>query len=129
MCKEVEVVWFVYGVRTKNNLYGLKKFYGRGHAAFVDFNWKKGLNPIVLGWLHTHPNGSGCEPSETDNKTMRSWVKALARPMICGIQCDGTEVWYEYYRGEDRRIWRVVLEVKTKMEFIYGFRKGTPESC
>jgi hypothetical protein len=112
MCKEMEVVWAIYGIWLFNRFYGIKKFHGRGQKDSVTFSWKIGLGHFVLGWEHTHPESFGCNPSSTDDRTMRSWVKGKGKAMICGIYCDRKEEWYLYRRGKDRTIWRSLLEVK-----------------
>jgi proteasome lid subunit RPN8/RPN11 len=127
MCKEVEVMWFIYGFWLNGTFYGYKKFYQRGNEGSVEFDWKSGNNFFVLGWVHTHPSTFGCDPSSTDDKTMRSWVRGKNKPLICAIACNGDEVWYLYHRGRDRKIFRTVLEVKTVLNFVKGYRKGSPE--
>lgn len=42
----------------------------------------------VIGFLHTHPN-SPASPSRRDLKTMRAWVCAFGKPLLCLI--DGTD--------------------------------------
>ena len=142
---EVEVIWFIYGIWIKNRFIGIKKYAGKGKEASVDFDWKKGTNPFVLGWMHTHPDSYGCSPSSTDEKTMRSWVRGLGRPMICAIKANRPgifliqeEVWYLYYRGPDGDIWSETLEIPSPVAinskdvrykrkfFIYGRRKPWP---
>jgi len=68
---DVEKVWILYGIHVFNKVVGIKVLHNKGHVSQVTFNWKKGLNPFVLGWLHTHPDNYGCLPSEMDNRTMR----------------------------------------------------------
>src|SRR5438477_4545945 len=36
----------------------------------------------VVGFYHTHP-GMPAAPSETDHKTMRAWVTALGKGLVC----------------------------------------------
>jgi hypothetical protein len=126
--EKVEVIWFIYGIWIKNRFIGIRKFAGRGKEASVDFNWKRGLNPFVLGWMHTHPGSYGCNPSSTDDKTMRSWVRGLGRPMISVIKCGRETVWYLYYRAfegdwtktPDGDIGTVYLRGHFKGIFAYG---------
>lgn len=39
----------------------------------------------VIGFLHTHPN-SDAEPSRRDLRTMRAWVSAFGKPLLCVIE-------------------------------------------
>ncbi len=128
MCKENEVVWTVYGIWLFGRFYGMKKFHRRGQKDSVTFSWKSGLNRFVLGWEHTHPDSFGCNPSPTDNRTMRSWVKGKGKAMICGIYCDRKEKWYLYMRAGDRgSIGKINLEVKRWGNFLCGHQNGCVE--
>lgn len=120
MTEEVEHCWFLYGIRIKNRFWGFLKFEAIGTSASVGFNWKKGMSRFCLGWLHTHPSEYGTIPSDVDERTMRSWVKALGRPMICGIACDEEVTWYDYNRAEDRSISQFRLEVDKRWLFLKG---------
>lgn len=111
MCKEVEVMWFIYGIWFFDRFFGIKKFHRRGNENSVDFNWKRGMNPFVLGWMHSHPDRYGLNPSPTDDKTMRSWVKAKNKPLISAIYWMKDELWYLYYRDPEREIRRVIIKV------------------
>jgi hypothetical protein len=124
MCKENEVLWMLYGIWIFDNFFGFKKFYRRGDKASVDFKWQKGMNPLVLGWMHSHPDGYGLNPSETDDKTMRSWVRAKNKPMVSAIYWMREEMWYLYFRDPDRNIRKTLLEVKYFGNFVMGFRKN-----
>ena len=116
----MEAIWFIYGIWIGNRFIGVKKFTGRGKKDSVNFDWKKGANPFVLGWMHTHPDSYGCNPSSTDNKTMRSWVKGLGRPMLCVIKCAQKTVWYFYYRDSDKSIQSELLKGHFKGVFAFG---------
>jgi hypothetical protein len=142
MCKENEVLWMLYGIWIFDKFYGYQKFYRRGGKASVDFNWKKGMNPFILGWMHSHPDSFGCDPSSTDNKTMRSWVKGKGKKMICGIYCDHREKWYLYTRlrlilpeyqfmtdPRGETIVKVDLKIKKFWNFIWGYQDGHLENA
>ena len=127
MTEEVEHCWFIYGIRIKNQFIGFSRFSGTGSHASVKFNWKKGMNPFVLGWIHTHPSEYGTMPSETDNKTMRSWVKGLGRPMVCAIACGDKITWYDYHRAQDRSISKSFMVVDKILLLIQGSRVENTE--
>jgi proteasome lid subunit RPN8/RPN11 len=38
----------------------------------------------VAGFLHTHPDGPA-SPSDRDVRTMRAWVRAFGKPLLCLI--------------------------------------------
>lgn len=122
-----EKCWFIYGVQTNQSFRGLLVYHSMGSETSVDFSYKKAMNPFVIGWLHTHPEGF-CDTSEEDNKTMRSWVKGLNKPRICGIMTSDCQVWYRYARTPSRRVYRVALEVRPILgSLIHGWVKGSPE--
>ena len=126
MEESVEWCWFIYGIRIGNQFIGFSKFSGTGSIASVGFDWKKGLNPFVLGWIHTHPSEYGTRPSGTDDKTMRSWVKGLGRPMISAIACENEIACYDYHRAKDRSISRSLMNVEWGDLLINGCRaEGT----
>jgi hypothetical protein len=127
--ENVEVMWFIYGLWIGTRFYGIKKFYGRGQTASVDFEWEKGNNPFVLGWIHTHPDNYGCAPSSTDDKTMRSWVRGLGRAMICAIRSNEVEAWYLYFRDVDKNISKINLSVKFKGNRVYGRIENEDIKC
>lgn len=41
----------------------------------------------VVGFYHTHPSGFDL-PSERDHRTMRAWVSAFGKPLLCLIEAD-----------------------------------------
>lgn len=47
----------------------------------------------VAGFFHTHPPGvTGM--SARDRLTMKAWVSAFGKPLLCAIRCDGaTRIW------------------------------------
>lgn len=118
-----EVVWFIYGLWLKGKFYGIKIYHGRGEEHSVEIDWKKSQNPFVLGWMHTHPKDFGCNLSTTDARTMRSWVRGAGKPFICSIRCKDKEMWYLYFRGPDKNILKINLEVKTYGDLVYGYPK------
>jgi len=83
----VEECWFIYGFKFLNLYIGFLKYHSTGSAAEVDFDWEKVLaSKNLIGWCHSHPDNFEVT-SEEDNKTMRSWVRALEKPLICCIKC------------------------------------------
>lgn len=100
----IEECWFIYGIRIRNYFFGISIYHSAGSSGQVEFDWKKAMNPLLLGWIHSHPGFFGVRASETDDSTMKGWVRGKATPLICGILCQGEEGWYEYYRDSDLKI-------------------------
>lgn len=94
-----EDCWFLYGVRFRNTFLGICVHHATGKMASVDFDWQKANNPLLLGWYHTHPGQGHVFPSGTDHRTMRSWVRATEKPMVCGIVSGEYSKCYLFYRG------------------------------
>jgi proteasome lid subunit RPN8/RPN11 len=107
----IEECWFIYGVKVMGFFIGYPVYHSAGTSGFVEFDWKKAMNPFLIGWFHTHPDGFGPHPSDTDNSTMRGWVRGKAKSMVCGIACEGEEGWYEYYRDLDGTINRRDIKI------------------
>ena len=108
----IEECWFVYGVRVGSHYVGYTVYHSAGSSGEVEFDWEKAMNPFLIGWIHTHPNDFGCGPSETDNSTMRGWVRGKGKPLLCAIICDHEQGYYEYYRESDGVISRRNLKMK-----------------
>jgi proteasome lid subunit RPN8/RPN11 len=116
----IEECWFIYGIRVGRKIFGYKVYHASGTSGHVDFDWEKAMNPRLLGWLHTHPTGFGPHPSETDESTMRGWVRAKNKPLICGITCDGQTLWHEYYRDGKGEIKHQYIILEMKNHIIWG---------
>ena len=116
----VEHCWFVYGIRLLGYFFGIRIYHSKGDAASVEFDWKKAMNPFVLGWYHNHPDNFGVGLSGTDNSTMRSWVIAMGRPYLCGISCNDKFSWYKYFRDSDRKIVVRILNVYMRKNSVWG---------
>jgi proteasome lid subunit RPN8/RPN11 len=61
-----------------------------GRPATVEVDWKWALEREeefgnLAGFAHTHPAGSGTNPSDRDNRTMQAWCIALGKPLLCII--------------------------------------------
>lgn len=100
-----EELWYLYGFRIENFIPGKKIFIGfrryhsEGTEAEVSMDFNTANSPYVIGWYHTHPGVSNTAASSTDNRTMRSWVKAIYKTYICGIRCGNRESFFCYYVG------------------------------
>jgi len=106
----VEECWFIYGIHFRSWYIGFLKYHSSGTAGSVEFDWHKALAPFFLGWYHSHPGVKFLTPSDIDNKTMRSWIKGLYRPLLCGIFCGGEQRCYCYYKnGMDAKRESVIL--------------------
>ncbi|MDD5649834.1 MAG: hypothetical protein PHF86_05340 [Candidatus Nanoarchaeia archaeon] len=83
-----ERCWTLYGFKIGKFIFGWLKYLDEGEEFAVEFDWRKGLSKFIIGWFHTHPTTVTLNPSKEDKKTMRSWVRTLERPLICGIMYD-----------------------------------------
>jgi proteasome lid subunit RPN8/RPN11 len=116
----IEQCWFIYGIRVKGFFFGYLEYHSAGSSGHVEFDWEQAMNPLLIGWVHTHPDGYGIGPSETDNSTMRGWVRGKNRSLICGILCSSEEGWYDYYRRPDGEIDLRSVEVRKNGKLIKG---------
>jgi proteasome lid subunit RPN8/RPN11 len=116
----IEECWFLYGVKTKNYFIGFLVYHSAGSSGGVEFDWKKAMHPVLLGWYHTHPYGFGANPSETDKSTMSGWVRGRGQPLLCGIGCEGKKNWFKFFRDSEGNISRQLLEVDNNFPFVWG---------
>ncbi len=61
---------------------------GRPNSVEADWEWtlkREEKRGDVIGFVHTHPMGSGTTPSERDIRTMRAWRTALGKPLVSVI--------------------------------------------
>ena len=116
-----EECWFIHGFSVDSFYIGVLKYHSEGSAAIVDFDWQQSLKQKVVGWAHTHPGSKNVTPSSTDEKTMRSWVKATGRSMLCVIRCQKDILAHHFYRNKDGKIW-----VRTVAPIIIGSLILTP---
>jgi hypothetical protein len=118
----IEECWFIYGFRVGKYFFGYPEYHSAGTSGNVEFSWEKAMNPLLIGWVHTHPNGFGPRPSETDNSTMRGWVrgKGKNKSLICGILCEKDQGWFDFYRGSDGEILRRDLSVNISYNYVWG---------
>lgn len=106
-----EEVWFLYGIRVGSLYTGYLVHQGEGSAAHVEFDWSRAFfkkvgvgesNARLIGFYHSHPGGHP-SPSGTDISTMDSWVKAMGRPMLCGIISGSQQRCYLFMRATEDR--------------------------
>jgi len=97
-----EECWIIYGYEWAGDKYGLMVYESKGGPGSVDFNWENVIKnaKILQGFNHTHPENF-TTPSALDDKTMKGWVKALGRPLLCGIKSGAEQRMYLYERVED----------------------------
>lgn len=88
----VEEYRLVVGKRFTNKFFAIGVDQGvEASASFVKFNHELVFeyedNPRwdVIGFWHSHPNGSFPTPSARDSDTMHAWTTALGRPLLCAI--------------------------------------------
>ena len=116
----IEKCWFIYGIRIGGLFIGYSKYHSAGTSRNVEFGWKKAMNPLLIGWVHTHPDDFGPRPSETDNSTMRGWVRGKNQSLVCGILCKEEQGWFDYYRGADGKIKCRDMAVHFYFNFVWG---------
>jgi hypothetical protein len=116
----IEECWFIYGVKVGGIYIGIPIYHAAGTSGHVEFDWKKAMNPFLLGWIHTHPNDFGSAPSETDNSTMRGWVRGKGKPLLCAILCGNEQTCFEYYRNPDGVISRKWFDLRIFFNIIIG---------
>lgn len=106
----VEEVWFVFGFKIGKWVIGYLEYQNYGEACSVKFNTKKAFfgkkeskkfNSNLIGFYHSHPGGD-TYPSNQDNETMDTWVKATGKPLICGIFSNGEQKCFLYNRVEPK---------------------------
>jgi len=93
----IEECWFIEGKRVGPFLLGKRVYHSFGSTTSVNFDWNEAVSKKVLGFYHTHPFG---EPflSDEDITTMKAWVRAEGRPLICGVICSGVQSCWIFYR-------------------------------
>lgn len=82
-----EECWIIYGSKHCKWLAGKLIYESTGGPGSVDFDWEKVIRDRdkIIGFNHTHPKGVWT-PSPIDDRTMSGWVKALGKPLLCGIK-------------------------------------------
>jgi len=99
MNDSIEHCWFIYGITIGKFSIGILRYHSSGSEGEVEFSWKKAQNPNLIGWYHTHPGEKFLYPSSTDESTMRSWIKSINKPMLCGIFNGKNHVCFRYHKG------------------------------
>lgn len=128
--KDVEQCWLLYGINIGQFYVGYLKYHSEGTPASVVFDWHTGLSRFLLGWYHTHVNGSAI-PSGTDNRTFRGWVKSINKPFLCGIIGIDGQKCYKYIKGGIKRktsvIYRSVLRSTVCCNLFFAMRSNVEE--
>lgn len=109
-----EECWVMSGVRVGLHRWVfLERHVSRGTAGSVEFDWEKAWEDrFLVGWRHTHPGHKFDSPSATDDMTMRTWVVACGRPMVCGVTCGASTRYFLYHRVPGRRGAFAMAELK-----------------
>lgn len=100
-----EECWVIYGYDWDGIKLGLMLYEAEGTASSVDFDWKRVMKnaKYIMGFNHTHPEGHSI-PSAIDDETMKGWVKALGRPLICGIKNGDWQRFFIYERDDAGKV-------------------------
>jgi len=122
----VEECWIMSGLKLAAGFWVWRERHvSVGTAGSVDFDWEKAWdNPLLIGWRHTHPGVKFDYPSSTDDRTMRSWVRAGGKSMICGVTCGDSTRYYLYYRASKRKGRFAKLELRWRKTgpLLWGWR-------
>jgi len=104
-----EECWILYGFRIEDSLYSIRIWESMGDPGSVDFNWEKIFKEHrkITGFIHTHPDGDHT-PSPTDDTTMSGWVRAMGKPLLCGIESEGILTMYLYWKQEGNIVYKEV---------------------
>jgi len=124
-----EECWILYGVRLFTYygilFFGFQKYHTIGTSGGVEMDYETSNDPKVIGWYHTHPGIKNVTPSSIDNSTMRSWVKAVYKPYLCGIRCGIREACYCYYvNGVNKDKVTIVSKKSMSIKFLGSFFIG-----
>lgn len=93
---------------------------GQPATVAFDYEYVYRNEKNIIGWIHTHPHWPA-SPSSTDNATMKAWVCALGRPLLCCILgTDGLRAHW-YLDDESEAVEVDVLRIGQK---VYGLRPG-----
>lgn len=67
---------------------GVDYMVGKEDEVEFDFNktWKRFEEGNFKGFYHTHPFSVKPHPSDIDIKTMKAWIVATGKPLICAIE-------------------------------------------
>ena len=89
MKRRNEQYWLLTGALAGPAWYGRRRDSRRGRPCDVTFDHRivydrEDRHGDVVGFLHTHP-GMTASPSQTDLDTMRAWVLAMGKPLVCAI--------------------------------------------
>jgi len=103
-----EKCYFIIGFCIWKFYVGFLRYHSIGENASVDFDFEAVMaQKCLLGWYHSHPEDIK-EPSETDDKTMGTWVRAMGKPLLCGIISD-IQNCYIYDRSGRKHIESILL--------------------
>jgi hypothetical protein len=108
MTFNVEKCWFLIGRHIGKYYIGKLLYHSKGGTLNVKFDWEEAVKTSVLGFYHTHIDG---DPylSDEDETTMKAWVRAEGRPMLCGVITETSQsCWIFYRKGKSVRHMRMV---------------------
>lgn len=110
-----EQCWVLVGQRRGRVWYTRRIGRCSGDPAEVEFDGPAVLareerRRDVVGFLHTHPS-SAAVPSRRDLATMRAWVSAFGKPLLCLIE--GTDGLAGYRFDDDESTGERLLLVET----------------
>ena len=85
-----EECWIIYGKKHCKWAYGKLVYESEGGPGSVEFDWEKVIRERdkIIGFNHTHPGALQTPSLMVDQPTMAGWVKALGKPLLCGIKSD-----------------------------------------
>jgi proteasome lid subunit RPN8/RPN11 len=106
--KNREQCWILVGQYRPPFWYARRVHSTRGGPASVEFDaaWVLGREETqanVVGFFHTHPSGLHAV-SERDVRTMRGWVSAFGKPLLCVVQCDAVCYGFRFDNADSRGV-------------------------
>ena len=100
----VEHCWTLVGRRQGLFWYArrMRRREGEPHQVACDAQWtleREEQRGDAVGFYHTHPPGATALSSR-DIRTMRAWVSAFGKPLLCLIECDRQLAAYRFEDDE-----------------------------
>lgn len=114
-----EQCWFIFGKWFNKHVIGFLKYSSEGNPASVSFNWSDAAKKDLIGFHHTHPENC-LWFSFRDDKTMKAWVRAEGKPLICGVESNGKTLFGLWKRNKNGEVCKIKIKGKIIWKFFIG---------